>query len=299
MKSASRALASAGRALRAHWPEYLIEGALLGGFMLSACLATVACALPASPVAKALPQPLLQRTLIGLAMGLTATVLIYSPWGRRSGAHMNPAVTIAFAALGKVGGWDAVFYIIAQFVGGATGVLLSWAIVGRLLGDPSVGWVVTVPGPKGEGVAFIAEMAISFALFLSVLFASNRARLAPYTGIIAGALVAAYIAIEAPLSGMSMNPARTMASAVFAGEYRAMWLYFTAPPLAMLLAARAYTLMNHECGVKCAKLHHSHGVACIFRCGWCGHGPLPERTSAPRSLSNGEGQPKSGKAGPL
>ncbi|MFA6044213.1 MAG: aquaporin [Phycisphaerales bacterium] len=263
--------ASAAGAFRAHWPEYLIEGALLGGFMLSACLATVACVLPSSPLAQALPNPLLQRTLIGLAMGFTAIGLIYSPWGKRSGAHMNPAVTIAFAALGKVKGWDAAFYIMSQFVGGAAGVLLSWLLVGHLMAAPEVGWVVTVPGPDGVGVAFAAEVAISFGLFLAVLFASNRARLAPYTGIIAGILVASYIVVEAPFSGMSMNPARSMATAVVAGNYRAMWLYFTAPPLAMLLAAGVYTVVSRECGVKCAKLHHVHGVRCIFRCGWCRH----------------------------
>lgn len=263
--------ASAGAAFRAHWPEYLIEGALLGIFMLAACLATVACVLPASPLARALPDPLMQRTLIGLAMGLTAVGLIYSPWGKRSGAHMNPAVTIAFAALRKVDAWDAAFYIIAQFVGGSIGVLLSWGLVGGLLADPSVDWIVTVPGTHGVGVAFAAEAVISFVLFLAILFASNRARLAPYTGIIAGVLIAGYVVIEAPLSGMSMNPARSVASAVFAGTYRAMWVYFTAPTVAMLVAAGVYSVISREGGVRCAKLHHVHGEPCIFRCGWCRH----------------------------
>src|SRR5215471_18138162 len=109
------------RALRDHWPEYLIEAAGLGVFMAVAGLCVVALDQPGSLVPRLLPNPDMRRALIGVAMGLTAIGLIYSPWGRRSGAHLNPAVTLTFWRLGKVAPADAVFYVAAQFAGGVAG----------------------------------------------------------------------------------------------------------------------------------------------------------------------------------
>jgi aquaporin Z len=257
-------------ALRRHWPEYLIEAAGLGIFMISACVFTVLLEYPASPAHAAIPDPVLRRALIGLAMGLTAVGIIYSPWGKQLGAHINPSVTLAFFRLGKVRPWDALFYVVAQFAGGLGGVLLSAAVVGQPIADPSVDYVVTVPGPGGPGVAFLAELAISFGLMLAVLISSNSCCLARFTGLFAGALVAIYIGVEAPLSGMSMNPARTFGSALPADVWTAVWLYFTAPPLGMLLAAEAYLRLRGPYRVICAKLHHQNRKRCIFRCGYRG-----------------------------
>src|SRR5574342_250979 len=102
-------------ALARHWPEYLMEAAGLGIFMLSACLFDVLLEHPASPFRQAIADPLTRRMLMGVAMGLTAVVIIYSPWGMQSGAHLNPAVTLSFLRLGKVAIWDGVFYVLAQF----------------------------------------------------------------------------------------------------------------------------------------------------------------------------------------
>jgi aquaporin Z len=116
-------------------------------------------------------------------------------------------------------------------------------------------------------VAFAAEMVISFILMLTVLGVSNSARLARFTGLAAGLLVAAWITFEAPLSGMSMNPARTVASALPAGAFAPLWIYFVAPPLGMLLAAETYRALRGTRAVACAKLHHDVSFHCIFRCG--------------------------------
>src|SRR5215467_13340882 len=112
------------RALREHWPEYLCEAAELGLFMISAGLFTILIWHPNSPVPAIIPSEFVRRLLTGIAMGSTAVVLIFSPLGKRSGAHFNPAVTLAFWRLGKVKNWDAAFYIIAQFVGGILGVVM-------------------------------------------------------------------------------------------------------------------------------------------------------------------------------
>jgi aquaporin Z len=253
-------------ALRRHWPEYLMEAAGLGLFMVSAGLFGTLLFHPGSPLVLLLPDPLVRRALMGVIMGLTAIGLIYSPWGQQSGAHLNPAVTLTFWRLRKVAAWDAVFYVLAQFVGGALGVLAVLALLGPAFADPPVSYLTTMPGTAGIGVALLAEAAISFGLMVTILSTTNSAALMRLTGVFAGCLVALYITFEAPLSGMSMNPARTLASAAPAGVWDAVWIYFIAPPLGMLLAAEAYVRRCGIAAVYCAKLHHDTLRPCIFRC---------------------------------
>jgi aquaporin Z len=255
-------------ALRSHWPEYLIEAWGLGTFMICACLVTALLQHPASPVRQAIPNDTLRRVLTGLAMGLTSMSIVYSPWGKQSGAHLNPSMTLTFFRLGKVSHWDALFYVVAQFLGGVAGVMLAAAILGNPIAHPTVNYAVTAPGPRGTGVAFIGELGISFLLMIVVLIVSNNQRIARLTGLCAGALVAIYISLEAPLSGMSMNPARTFGSALPAHTWTPLWIYFVAPPLGMLLAAQLYLLRKGPQGVICAKLHHHNSERCIFRCGY-------------------------------
>jgi aquaporin Z len=252
--------------MRAHWPEYLMEAAGLGLFMLSAALVTAGLEYPLSPLHALLPDPILRRVVIGLAMGLTAIGLIYSPWGQQSGAHLNPAVTATFYRLGKLTGLDALGYVAAQFIGGLAGVQLAAIALGMVIRDPAVNYVVTVPDPEGVGAAFVAEVLLSFGLMLVVLIMSNHTRLRTWTGLAAGVLVAVYIGVEAPLSGMSINPARSFASALPAQLWTAFWIYLTAPPLGMLLAAECYIRGFGAHSVACAKLHHQNGARCIFHC---------------------------------
>lgn len=260
-------LDDARRVLALHWPEYLFEAAGLGLFMISACMFTVLLFHPASRVVQVLPDADSRRLLIGIAMGLSAIAIIYSPLGKRSGAHLNPAVTLTFWRLSKIDGWDALFYIIAQFIGGAIGVLIAEQMLSRMLiADMAVNYAVTVPGASGAPVALAAEAAISFGLMLMVLIVSNQQKLNRYTGLFAGSLVALYITFEAPLSGMSMNPARTLASALPAHVWTGAWLYFIGPPLGMLLAAEVYLLWRGQGSVLCCKLHHENHSRCIFRC---------------------------------
>jgi|SRR5437868_2253336 aquaporin Z len=249
-----------------HWPEYLIEAACLGLFMVSACSFTVLLQHPGFIVRQMVPSAFLRRALTGIAMGLTAIALIYSPWGKQSGAHLNPSVTLTFFRLGKVEPWDAAFYVIAQFLGGALGVALSALLWGEAIAHENVRYAATIPGANGTGVAFIAELVISFLMMTVVLNVSNSAHIARFTGVLAGALVATYITVEAPLSGMSMSPARTFASAASGHIWNAFWVYFTAPPLGMLLAAQVYLGLRGKHAVFCAKLHHDNDKRCIFHC---------------------------------
>ncbi|TMA30705.1 MAG: aquaporin family protein [Deltaproteobacteria bacterium] len=255
-----------GSSLKAHWPEYAIEAAGVAAFMTSALGFTVLLEHPDSPVHQAIASAVLRRALMGLAMGSTAVVLVYSPWGQRSGAHFNPALTFTYLRLGKVKPDDALFCALAQFFGAIAGVFATAHVIGAVA-DPHVRFAVTLPGSLGVLAAFAAEVAISFGLMFIVLCASNAARTARFTGMFCGLLVATYITVEAPISGMSMNPARTLGSAAGAAHFASLWIYFTAPPLGMLLAAEVYLRTRGAARVRCAKLQHGIRQRCIF----CGH----------------------------
>jgi aquaporin Z len=253
-------------ALRRHWPEYLIEAAGLGVFMVSACVLATVLEHPRSPVRAAVADPLLRRVPMGLAMGLTALAIIHSPWGRRSGAHLNPSVTLTFWRLGKVAPWDAAFYAGAQLLGAVAGVAAAAVPLGAGLAHPAVRYAITVPGAAGAAAAFAAELLMTFVLMTVVLAVSNRPGLERLTGACAAVLVATFIVVEAPLSGMSLNPARTVGSAVHAGIWTALWVYLVAPAVGMLAAAELHLATRGT--VRCAKLDHGRAPRCIFRCGY-------------------------------
>ena len=254
--------------LRQHWPEYLIEAAGLGVFMVVAGICVMLSEQPSAPLHQAIASPDLRRALIGVVMGLTAIALIYSPWGRQSGAHLNPAVTLTFLRLGKVAPADAMFYVLAQFAGGIAGTLLLSALLGDRFTLPPISAVATLPGRQGEFVALAGEVAIAFVMMTTVLTANASARLMRWTGLCAGILVALYIAFEAPLSGMSLNPARSVASAVPSGVWHGIWIYLIAAPFGMLLAAELHLRLGHR--TPCAKLHHFTTRRCIFHCDFAG-----------------------------
>ena len=179
---------------------------------------------------------------------------------------MNPSVTLSFLSLSRINKRDALFYVGAQFLGGVLGVGVSSMLLGDRLSHEAVNYAITKPGNAGNAIAFAAEFIISFILFTVVLHATARPRLMRFTGLMAGVLVFLYISVEAPLSGMSMNPARSFASAVWPGRWAGQWIYFVAPPLAMFLAAELFkrSTRAHE---GCAKFVHDPKYSCIF----CGH----------------------------
>jgi aquaporin Z len=252
--------------LRAHWPEYVIEMGGLALFMTSAAAFATLLQHPASPWRLETMPAFVARMPMGIAMGLTAIAIIYSPLGQRSGAHMNPVVTLTFLRLGKIAPADAAAYVIAQFAGGLAGIAAATPLLARLPADPSVNYVATLPGPDGAAVAFAAEAVISFGMMSTVLVLANHPAFARLTGLAAGALVCLYITVEAPLSGTSMNPARSLGPALVSGSFHALWVYFTAPLLGMLAAAEVFVRRNGRSRVFCAKLHHPATGACLFRC---------------------------------
>ncbi|WP_419806180.1 aquaporin [Terriglobus sp.] len=257
------------------WPLYLYEGAELAIFMISACVATVVLFHPGYPALQLLPSAILRRLLMGIAMGLTAVLIIHSPMGKRSGAHFNPAITLTYLRLRKIASWDAVFYVTFQFAGGVVGVGVSALLLGGQLADRGVDYAVTVPGQYGTAAAFASEWFMASLLMGVVLLTSNRPRLAPYTSYFVGVLIMLYILLFAPVSGFSINPARTVGSAVFAHLWTALWVYFTAPLLGMLGAAELYLRSYGPDRILCAKLHPDPRYPCPFLC----HYPFHQHSS--------------------
>lgn len=261
-----RLRAGVSAAMARHWPEYLIEACALGVFMVSACVFSILLEYPQSPVRQAVASAELRRVIMGLAMGFTAVAIIYSPFGKRSGAHMNPATTLTFFRLGKIKAMDAAFYAVAQVFGGIAGVALVAELQPQAIRHPTVHYAATTPGELGVTAAFIAEFAMAFVLMTAILAAIGSRRTERFAGLFAGGLVASFIAIEAPVSGMSMNPARTIASAFWPGTWTSFWVYAIAPATGMLAAAELMLRLRQGVSPHCAKLHHSNSQRCIF-CG--------------------------------
>jgi aquaporin Z len=267
----SHAWSTAARdAINRHWRLYIFEGAELAIFMISACFATVFLFYPSYPALHLIPSAAIRRLLMGVAMGATAVLIIHSPMGKRSGAHFNPAITLSYFRLGKIARWDAMFYVLFQFIGGVFGVAVSAMVLGSSLAAPTADYAITVPGRYGTAAAFFAELFMSTLLMGVVLWFSNRPSVANYTGYLVGILITLYVLFFAPVSGFSINPARTTGSAVFAAVWTACWLYFTAPLLGMIGAAEVYLRIYGPAGVLCAKLHPDASYLCPFIC----HYPL-------------------------
>lgn len=253
-------------AIGRHWPEYLIEALFLMVFVVMAGVVTTLLESRGGVLRAALPDDFTRRVVNGLAMGSLAAALIYSPWGRRSGTHLNPAVTLAFFRLQKVGRWDVLFYLLAQFAGGAAGIAIVHATMGAIFESAATAGLVVQPGLANEALAFFAETAMAMALMLAILFATNHATFYRWTGAICGLLVALYVTFAPPLSGFGMNPARTIAAMLANGAWDNAWMALLAPILGMQLAIDAYRLTTGRTQVLCAKLAHNTEGRCIFKC---------------------------------
>jgi aquaporin Z len=257
--------------LKRNWHLYVYEAIELALFMISACAFTLVLFDPSSPAFRLFPSAFVRRILMAIAMGLTALLIIHSPMGKRSGAHFNPVITLTYLRLGKIGLCDAVFYVVFQFIGGILGVAAAASVFGSSLSKPAIDYAITVPGQYGIVAAFFAELFMAIVLMAVVLLLSNTERFAIYVSYSVGILIAFYTFFFAPISGFSINPARTTGSALFAGVWTAGWLYFVAPLLGMFSAAELYRRLSVNAHVLCAKLHPDPAFPCPFLCSFPGH----------------------------
>ena len=248
--------------LRRHWPEYTVEALFLAIFVLVAGIVSAWLEGPAPAGASDLA---VRRAAAGGVTGLLLIAMIYSPWGRRSGTHLNPAITLAWLRLGKIGRPDALFYTLAQLAGGLAAVMLLRH--GALLPtttQPSL--LAASIGPINEWVAGATELVLSASAMLLILYTSNHASWFRWTGVLYGLLVMLIVACAAPLSGFGMNVARLLAVDVTGDLANTHWLNLLPPLLGMQLAVEAWRLVTRRPQALCAKLAHNTHGRCIFRC---------------------------------
>jgi aquaporin Z len=226
--------------------HYLQEALGLAIFMISACFFSAQLEGKQGVLHGAIPNANLRSLIMGLLMGLTALFIFYSPFTAPSGSHINPAVTLVFLRLGKISGPDAFFYILFQLTGGLFAVYGLSFLLGHLLADEPVHYAVTVPGKFGIAAAAITEGIIAFIMISMVLFSSASEKLKKNTRLMAAALVCLNVIFAGPFSGFGMNPARTLASAIPAHTFTALWIYLLVPVTGMLAAAEYFLFIQNK-----------------------------------------------------
>ncbi|MEJ2695455.1 MAG: aquaporin [Candidatus Sulfobium sp.] len=216
-----------------------------------------------SPVALLVPGEGFRRIITGFLFGSTGCLIALSPIGRESGAHINPVVTLAFWSLRKIRGVHAFWYVVAQLAGGILGALplVAWGRMGE-----SIHFGATVPGYGYDVWAALAgETATTFCLVAGLFSFIRRRSIRRFTPLLFPFLYALMVFLEAPVSGTSTNPARSLGPAVVSGQWQAWWVYWMGPVIGSLLAVSAFrfTWLRHM-EVEIAKLYHfehdPHGV---------------------------------------
>ena len=182
---------------------------------------------------------------ISMAFGLAVLVMVYAI-GNISGCHINPAITISMLVVGKISGKDTVGYLIAQFLGGIVGALILYLIASgkadyslAASGLGQNGYGELSPMKYGIGAAFLAEVVLTF-IFLIVIFGATSPK-APsgFAGIAIGWSLAIIHMVGIPITGTSVNPARSFGPALIVGgeALSQVWLFLLAPIIGGIVAA--------------------------------------------------------------
>jgi aquaporin Z len=242
-RAAGPASAPATRAIGGwHWTEWCCEAAgtailLLGG--LSGLFLDFA---PGSPITSVLPGQSLRLLLTGVILAATGLLVTVSPLGRRSGAHLNPSVTLAFWCRGHVHAHDLAGYVAAQVIGALAGTQLArwcWGVRATAL---DLGATRPRDGIGAPAAAAI-EALLTFVLLMAILAAVSSPRTVRWTPAVAWGTVALLVWQAGALTGASLNPARSLAPALLAPDAAGLWAYLAGPAAGSLLAAAAITLL--------------------------------------------------------
>ena len=205
-----------------------------------------------SPVASALPSEGWRRLITGFLFGTTGALIALSPVGKRSGAHINPVVTMAFRLMGKLDLRTAVGYVVAQLAGAVLGSLplLVWGAMGR-----SVAFGATLPGAGyGTGTVLLGEVTTTFSMVTGLCLFLGFHRIRPFTPAMFPFLYAVMVYAESPVSGTSTNPARSLGPAIVSGQWDGWWIYWVGPIVGSVAACLACSALAKRITV--AKLYH-------------------------------------------
>jgi aquaporin Z len=214
---------------------------------------------PGSPVARWLPDTSARLAVTGVLFPVAGTLFALSPPGRRSGAHLNPAVTFAFWLQRHVHRHDLFGYVLAQCAGGVTGAMLAWLLYGRRMSRPPVRGAVTHPG---GGLAAWATAGVEtgmVALLVLVIFScvSSR-RAARWTPFAVWPVITVLVWRVAPYTGTSLNPARTLGSDVAVGWFPAFWAYVVGPLTGAGVAVVLWLLVSRRRTLTAKIFHDPH-----------------------------------------
>ncbi len=205
-----------------------------------------------SPARAVLPSEGWRRLITGFLFGSTGALIALSPIGKRSGAHINPVVSMAFRLMGKLDLRTTLGYVAAQLIGAILGALplLAWGAMGR-----SVAFGATLPGTGYTiGVVLLGEVITTFAMITGLCLCLGFRRIRPYTPAMFPPLYAIMVFVESPISGTGTNPARSLGPAVISGQWQDWWIYWLGPMAGMLLAVLACSFLAKR--IEVAKLYH-------------------------------------------
>ena len=254
-----------------HWPEYGAELAGTAWLVFVGLSGVVFNMAPGMPGGRLIPDASLRLWVTGLIFAGSGSLYTISPWGRLSGAHLNPSVTLAFWVRGKVREHDVLGYLAAQFLGATLGALLIAFVWGSHAVDVGIG--VTNPGMGHmASAAFWSELAMTFSYVLGILFFVSQPPLLRWTPLMNWIVVSGLVWLAAPVSGTSLNTARSFGPALVSGQWHDQWIYAVAPPLGAMLAAAAFPFLVTEGKVLTAKLAYSTRYRSIFKHPYSGAG---------------------------
>jgi aquaporin Z len=224
------------------------------GFSMVAVLVS-----PRSPIEDAVKP--IRFLLIGLTFGVLSALIAVSPLGRRSGAHLNPAVTLAFWLRGDVHRHDLAGYLVAQFLGALVGTALFGAVLGSWA--TSIRHARTSPS-VGLAAGLVIEAALTLGLLVAIFGSLSIRWLTRWTPAVAAVVLTGLIWIGSPRTGASLNPARSLAPALLEHDPSALWIYFAGPTLGATVAVWIWQLVGPT--PLTAKLFHDRRYRSTMRC---------------------------------
>ena len=194
-----------------------------------------------SVMATLIPSESMRRAVTGFLFGTTGCLITVSPVGKISGAHINPAISVAFWLRGKMKTSVMVGYVCSQLTGAVIGCLplLWWGNQGK-----SIHYGLTAPGHPGLLAAFMGEMLTTICLITTVFVFVGSPKLRNYTPFTMPFLYGFMVWLEAPLSGCSTNPARSLGPAVVSQIYADYWLYVLAPITGVVVVVLIFRLLR-------------------------------------------------------
>jgi aquaporin Z len=205
-----------------------------------------------TPMATVIPNEALRRLITGFLFGSTGALIAISHVGKISGAHINPAVSLGFCLMGKLDRSLTVGYILAQLLGAILGTLplLLWGAMGH-----SVAYGATAPGTGYSTLSALAgEIITTFAMVTLLCVFLGFREIRRFTPALFPPLYAVMVWLEAPISGTSTNPARSLGPALISGTWQAWWIYWLGPAIGMLLAITTCSALANR--IEIAKLYH-------------------------------------------